>query len=51
MQRKLEEKSEELEYYTMKVTKIETENKELKLSRNSNKRIQELEELVEQLRG
>jgi hypothetical protein len=44
LNRKIEEKVEELDYYIQKVTKLEVENKSLRVGKDQNKRVKELEE-------
>lgn len=42
--RKFDEKAEELDYYMQKVATLESENKGLRVGKDSNKRVRELEE-------
>ena len=46
----MDEQSEELDYYTSKVQKLETENKGMRLGKDQNKRVKELEDEVETLK-
>lgn len=48
--KQLEDAKEELDYYSKKVDKIEAENKSLRLGKDSNKRVKELEDQLEALR-
>jgi glutaredoxin 2 len=50
LNKKLEDQKEELDYFTQKVAKLESENKTLRLGNNYSKRIKELEEEVESLK-
>ena len=46
LQRKVEESKEEIDYFMQKVAKIEAENKSLRLDKDSNKRMKELEDEI-----
>ena len=46
LQRKIEENKEEIDYFMQKVAKIEAENKSLRLDKDSNKRMKELEDEI-----
>lgn len=48
--KKIEDLKEEVDYYTTKVTKLEVDNKALRLGNNHYKRIKELEDEVEALK-
>ena len=50
LQRKVDEMREEVDYYTGKVSKLETENRSIRLGKDNSKRVRELEEEVEQLK-
>ena len=50
LQKKLEDAKEEIDYFNSKVTKIEAENKSLRLGNNQGKRIKELEDEIEALK-
>ena len=49
--RKVDEKSEELDYYMQKVAKLEAENKGLRIGKDSNKKVRELEDQIEVLKS
>jgi len=50
-QKKHDDQKEEIDYYSLKVAKIEAENKALRLGKDQNKRVRELEEEVESLKS
>jgi len=50
LQKKVEDAKEEIDYFTTKVAKLESENKSLRLGNNQGKRIKELEDEVDALR-
>jgi hypothetical protein len=51
LQKKISDQQEEIDYFNQKVTKIEVENRSLRLGKDQNKKIKELEEQVELLRA
>lgn len=50
MARLVEDSKEQVDYYAQKVAKLEAENASLRLGRDANKRVKELEEEVEALK-
>lgn len=50
LQNKVSEQQEEIDYLMQKVSKIEVENKSLRLGKDSNKKIKELEDEIELLK-
>ena len=50
LQKKLEDVQEEIDYFTQKITKLEAENKSLRLGNNQGKRIKDLEDELEALK-
>lgn len=50
LQNKVTELQEEVAYFNEKVAKLETDNRGLRLGKDSNKRLKELEEEVELLK-
>lgn len=50
MVRLVEDSKEQVDYYAQKVAKLEAENASLRLGRDANKRVKELEEEVEALK-
>jgi predicted ATP-grasp superfamily ATP-dependent carboligase len=50
LQKKVEDAKEEIDYFTTKVAKLESENKSLRLGNNHGKRIKELEDEVDALK-
>jgi hypothetical protein len=50
MVKKIEDLKEEVDYYEKKVSKIEADNKSLRLGNNQYKRVKDLEEEVEALK-
>lgn len=51
LQQKAKLMQEELDYFSQKVAKLEAENTSLRLDKDANKRVKELEEQVEQLKS
>lgn len=48
--KKIEDMKEEADYYTSKITRLESENTSLRLGSNNNKRVKELEDELEALK-
>ena len=51
LQKKIQDQQEEIDYFNQKVAKIEAENRSLRLGKDQNTKIKELEEQVELLRA
>ena len=51
LQQKVQQQQEEIDYFIQKVAKIEAENKSLRLDKDQNKKIKELEEQIDVLKS
>lgn len=47
----MQDQKDEIDYYSQKIAKIESENKSLRLGKDSDKRIKELEDELETIKS